>query len=133
VYDNVDPNVDSDRTYEENFYLGSSQEFNLSRNTTATSCDACALFFTKVTNLMKFDEDNIANSIDTCDDALTFDCVNALLNKATKAVESFLSTSEPCQRLLSDFTDSLASQCPQFETGDKWQGLQVQGMLYLRL
>lgn len=129
VYDNVDPNVDNDRTYEKNFYLGTPQGFDMVRNATAAGYGGCALFFTKVTNLVKFAGDNVVTSVGTCNRALSSDCVDALLDQATKIAGSSLSTSDSCQRLLSDFNDNLSSQCPRFATGDKWQGLQVQGML----
>jgi hypothetical protein len=130
TFDNLDPNVDYDRTFERNFYLGTPPAFNQSGNGTSSRYGSCALFFARVTDSVKFDSDNIETAVGTCNEALTTDCTNALLNQAKAAAGSFgdLSSDDACERLRSDFEDNLASQCPQFATGDKWQGLEVKGM-----
>lgn len=131
VYDDVDSKADFDRVYEKNFYLGTPKGFDLVKDAASSNYDACALFFTKVTNLVTFNGENNDTSVGTCNDALNSDCVNALLKQATDvagSASSASSTSELCKALLSDFTNNLASQCPRFATGDKWQGLEVKGM-----
>lgn len=130
TYDNVDPNVDNDRIYEKNFYLGLPQGLDLTANATKSGYGACALFFTQVTDRVKFGGDDLATSFGTCNDALTADCVNALLKQATDASGSFnsSSTADACKSLQSAFTDKLASQCSRAATGDKWQGLEGRGV-----
>ncbi len=116
-------NTISNRIYERNFYLGSPQGVNLN----TTNAGACALFFTRVTDQVKFDGNNSATLVGTCNDALNADCVNALLAQATEAASSFgtFSDAEACERLQSDFTSRLVSQCTQFATGNNWQGVEV--------
>lgn len=130
TYDNVDPQVEHDRIYEKNFYLGLPLSFDLTTNATGSGYGACALFFTKVTDRVKFGGNDSTTSVGTCNDALSADCVNALLKQATEASGSFnkSSTADACKRLQSAFSDNLAPQCPQFATGDNWQGLEVKDL-----
>lgn len=131
TYDNVDPKVDFDRVYEKNFYLGLPQGFDLTTNATKASYGACALFFTTVANGVKFNGDDQATTVGTCNDALTTDCVNALLKQATDASDSFnsSSTANACKSLQSAFADNLVPECGKVATSDKWQGLEVRGVL----
>lgn len=131
VYDDVGPKEHFDRMYEKSFYLGTPEGFDLVKDAASSDYDACALFFTKVTNLVTFDGENEETSVGTCNDALNSDCVNALLKQATDvAAGSASSTLGFCKALLSDFTNNLAAQCPQFATGDKWEGLAVRSMFF---
>ena len=127
AYDNLDPNVDDDRVYERNFYLGSPQGFDLVENSTASGFGACALFFTTVSESVTFGGDKNETSVGTCNDALSSDCVNALLKQATDVASKF-SASESCKKLQSDFESNLVPECSRVATGDKWEGLKVQGM-----
>jgi hypothetical protein len=128
TYDNVDPEVDYPRTYENNFYLGTPQGFDLAENATSSGYGACALFFTRVADEVRFEGDDPQLAVGTCSDAMNSDCVDALLKQATDVMRSNSSTSNSCQQLLTTFTDNLVSQCSQFATDGKWQGLKVQGM-----
>lgn len=109
--------------------IGSPQGFDLLKNASASGYGACALFFTNVTNSVKFDGGNIETAVGTCNDALSSDCVNALLKQATD-VASNSSTPDMCETLLSEFTTNRVPQCSSFATGDRWQDLKVQGMSY---
>lgn len=115
-------------TYENDFYLGTSAGFDLSANATKSNYGACALFFIKVSDQVKF-EGNITTSVGTCSNVMTMECLNAVLRQATNAVNASKGSSvaDTCQALESDFNDNLVSQCSQFATGDKWDGLHVQG------
>lgn len=129
VYNNPDPKADLDRIYEKNFYLGTPQGFNLIENATASEYEVCALFFTKVRDSVEFEGGKNQGAIGTCSDALTSACVDALLKQATDIVaRSNLSDSEPsCSKLLSEVANNLVPECSRIATGDKWDGLQVQG------
>lgn len=131
TYDNVDPKVDFNRIYEKNFYLGLPQGFNLTTNATKSSYGACALFFTTVASGVKFGSSDQDTAVGTCNDALTTDCVNALMKQATDASDSFnnSSTADACKSLQSVFADKLVPECSRIATGDKWQGLEVRGVL----
>lgn len=115
-------------TYENNFYLGAPAGFSLSTNATKSNYDACALFFIAVSDQVKF-QGNISTATGTCSDAITTDCLNAILKQATDAVTAFKgsSTAENCQALEADFNNNLNFKCSQFATGDRWDGLHVQG------
>lgn len=130
TYDNVDPNVDNDRVYEKNFYLGLPQGFDLTANATKSGYSACALFFTNVSDEVKFNGDDPATTFGTCNDALTADCVNALLKQATDAAGSVNGTSQrnACTNLQSVITDQLVPQCTKYANGTRWQGLEVRGV-----
>lgn len=127
AYDTPDPQTNLDRTYEKNFYLGTPQGFDLIENATTSGYEVCALFFTKVAESVTFDGDKDETTVGTCSDALTSACVDAILKQATDAARSNLSGSESCSKLLSDFADNLVPECSRIATGDKWDGLQVQG------
>lgn len=127
AYDNVDPEADSDRVFEKNFYLGTPQGLDLVENATSSGYGACALFFTRVSDDVRFEGDNQELAVGTCPDALNSECVDALLKQATDAIASERSMSESCQKLLTEFNDNLASQCSRFATDAKWQGLKVVG------
>ncbi|OCL05721.1 hypothetical protein AOQ84DRAFT_390683 [Glonium stellatum] len=124
TYDNLDPSIDFDRIFERNFYLGTPPAFAQSNS---SRYGFCALFFTQVTNDVKFDSSPIETAVGTCDEAMTQNCVNSLLEQAVSAAASFANqnSDEACGNLLSNFQNNLSSACPQFATGDNWQGLAV--------
>lgn len=127
AYDNVDPKVDFDRIYEKSFYLGTPQGFDLIKNATESGYEVCALFFTKVADSVGFDGGKNETTVGTCSDALTSACANALLKQATDIASSNSENSQLCSKLRSDVTDNLVPECSRIATGDKWDGLQVQG------
>lgn len=120
---------EEDRQYEKNFYLGSPQGFDIEADATKSGYGVCALFFTEVSDQVKFEDDNPVTSVGTCNDALNTNCVEALLKQATDVAGSLTnsSTADACEMLRREFSENLASQCPQFATGDRWQGLEVEG------
>jgi hypothetical protein len=130
IYDNVDPNVDKDRVFEKNFYLGLPQGLNLNKSAEDSGFGACALFFTRVADAVKFRGDNPETAVGTCVEAMSQDCVDALLMQGTNAAKSFgnMSTTDACNTLLSEFGGNPPSQCSRFATRDTWQSLQVRGM-----
>lgn len=115
-------------TYESNFYLGTPAGFDLSTNATRSSYDGCALFFMDLSDEVEF-EGNISTSVGTCDDIMTTDCRNAIQRQATDLILTFNASSaaDACTALESNFSENLVSECAQFATGDKWDGLRVQG------
>lgn len=135
VYDNFDSDGSSKRVFEKNFYLGSPQGFNLTANATNSGYGACALFFTQLSDKVAFDGDNIVQATGTCNDALNEDCVNALTTLATHAASlpsSIIdnsSTQDICRTLQRSLINNMPSECITFSNGDKWQGLEVQGMV----
>lgn len=135
VYDSSTSNGTLKRVFEKNFYLGSPQGFNLTANATSSGYGACALFFTQLSDQVAFDGNNIIQSTGTCKDALNEGCVNALTTLATHAASlpsSILnnsSTGDICKSLQASLVDNMPSECVTFSNGDKWQGLEVQGMI----
>ena len=102
VYDLPDAKDANNRVHEKDFYLGSPQGFDL----TANAKSSCALFFTRVTSAARFPGEYLSDSVGTCDDALTADCVNALLTQATITaglLGNSSSTQDACDRLRSGF------------------------------
>lgn len=131
TYDDVNPDVDLDRIYEKNFYLGSPQGVDLRANATnSPGLGACALFFTTVTDQVAFDGEDRRVSTGTCTDALDAGCVDAILAQARDVTASLdrQSSADACERLLSAFREGVASQCAQFAGSDGWEGLEVRGM-----
>ena len=135
VYENLTSDGPSNRAFEKNFYFGSPQGFNLTANATSSGYGACALFFTQVSDKVAFDGDNIVQSTGTCNDALNQNCVNALTSLATDAASlknstiNNPSTQDICQSVQENLVNNMPSECVTFSTGDKWQGLKVQGMI----
>ena len=127
AFDNSDPKAALDRTYEKSFYLGTPQGFDLIKNATTSGYEVCALFFTKVADSVEFDGGKNETTVGTCSDALTSACVDALLKQATDIASSNSKKSQSCSKLLSDVTNNLVPECSRIATGDKWDGLQVQG------
>lgn len=128
AYNNPDPKSDLDRIYEKNFYLGTPQGFDLIENATTSGYEVCALFFTKVADSVTFKDKN-ETTVGTCSDALTSACVDALLKQATDIASSNPNKSQSCSKLLSDVAKNLVPECSHVATGDKWDGLQVQGWI----
>lgn len=131
AYDDVDPTIDSDRLYEKTFYLGSPQGFDLAakNGTSPSDFQACALFFTEVSDRVRFDGDNVPISVGTCADALNTECVDAVVARARELAGSLgrNASADACERLRSEFANNLAPQCAQFANGDRWRGLEVRG------
>lgn len=126
VYDHTDPKVANTRIYEKNFYLGVPEGLDLVKNAKDSGFGACALFFTQVAKSVQFHGTTNSTTVGTCNDALNKNCVDALLKQATDVAAKFTS-SKSCETLQAEFAANLASQCTNVATGDKWQGLQVQG------
>ena len=127
AYDIPDTKADLNRIYEKNFYLGTPQGFDLMKNATASGYEVCALFFTKVADSVEFEGGKNETTVGTCNDALTSACVDALVKQATDVARSNGDQSQACSKLLSDVANNLVPECSRIATGDKWDGLQVQG------
>lgn len=120
-------------SFERSFYLGAPQGFNLAANATSSNFGACAVFFTDISAEAKFPGENIGTSFGTCNDAITTECVNALLEQAQLAVGP-ASNSSSCESLKAQISKNLPPSCSRFATGDgAWNGVEVKGIPYANL
>ncbi len=131
TYSNItQENKDHDSVYERSFYLGSPQGFDLAENAKSSGFGACAVFFIGAFDQAKFNGESVTTSTGTCDDALTGDCVNALLTRAKNTVGS-VGNSSACEALHTQFGSGPPSECSrQASPGNMW-GIAVQGISYL--
>lgn len=123
-------NTDSTSRFssERSFYLGAPQGFNLTANAASSNFGACAVFFTNISAEAKFPGDNIGTSFGTCNEAITADCANALIEQAQLAVGP-ASNSSSCQSLKDQISKKLPPSCSRFATGNgAWNGIEVKGI-----
>ncbi len=112
---------DGKRTFEKSFYLGAKPGLDL------TDTGACALFFSKVSDRVKFGDEDPEVSKGTCQQALSEGCVNAILNRAKKVNVDGLSVGDACEALQKDFEQNVDSECGSFATTGRWSGLEATG------
>lgn len=110
-----------ERLFDQSFYLGTPPDFDFGET------GACALFFSQVSERVRFGDDNPKRSQGTCRQALTDDCVSALLDRAKAVDISGLSGTAVCERLQSNFSSNLDSACASFTVGSRWTGITAQG------
>ena len=105
------------RLFTQNFYLGHPLGFN-------PDTGACALFFSRVSDRVKFGDGSPKLSEGTCAQAMTESCVNALIKRANSLdLGSAGSTEAACEKLQNEFSDNLDSECASFATGSRWAGI----------
>ncbi|KAK4194332.1 hypothetical protein QBC40DRAFT_302227 [Triangularia verruculosa] len=102
----------SDRQYDQSFYLGAPLGVQFP--------GSCAIFFSQVSDRVRFGDENPRLSKDTCNQAMTDGCIDALIKRA-KAVD--LSGDDACEKLQTEFLSNLDSECASFATGSKWVGV----------
>lgn len=108
------------RIFDKSFYLGSPPGVNL------TNTGACAVFFNEVSSRVVFDDPYLQEAEGTCEEAMSTDCVNALINRAIAVNVSGLSTSDACRKIQTSFQEGVDSACASFATGSRWTGLTVE-------
>jgi hypothetical protein len=106
-----------DRTYDKSFYLGTPPDLELG------GLNACAVFFTQVSDGVSFHQDDLARSQGTCQQALSTDCVAALVAQAKKVDAKSLSVGSACAALQTEFRSNLNPACTKFATGTRWNGI----------
>ncbi|KAK4677393.1 hypothetical protein QC764_405780 [Podospora pseudoanserina] len=99
----------SDREYDQSFYLGTPLGVRLPAS--------CAVFFNKVSDRVRFGDDDPKRSKGTCNQAMTDGCINALIKRA---LEVDLSGNDTCEKLQTEFLGNLDSECASFATGNNW-------------
>ncbi|KAK7393861.1 hypothetical protein QQX98_013356, partial [Neonectria punicea] len=116
----ADPN-DGNRTFDKSFYLGTPPSLSLN------STGACALFFTHVSDRVRFDDedDDLSVSQGTCEEAMSKKCVSALISRAEDLDVDGLSSGEACKKLQEEFEDNLDSECASFADRSKWVSLET--------
>lgn len=108
------------RTFDKSFYLGTPSNFSLD------GTGACALFFTHVSDRVMFGEksDDVSTTQGTCAEALSDDCVEALISHAEGFNVTGDSTNEDtCKKLQKDFEDNFDKACGSFADGKTWVNL----------
>jgi len=108
-------------TFEKDFYLGTPPNFNMS------GTGGCALFLAKVSDKVVFPGNNTADTVGTCADAMSQDCVDALVKQATDAAGTFgkNSTQGACQSLQNEFLANLPDACSIYAENGSWGTINV--------
>lgn len=113
---------------ERTFYLGAPQGFNLTANAASSNFGACAVFFTNLSAEAKFPGENTGTSFGTCSDAITTECVNALIEQSQLAVGP-ASDSYSCGSLKDQISKNVPPSCSRFATGKEgWDDIEVKGI-----
>lgn len=114
------------RRFVKDFYLGSDP------NTKADGTGACALFFTKVSNNVAFNDPtrDITTDQGTCAQAMSQDCVDKLLQRARAVDLEGLSGGDACSQLRSVFEGKIDTECASFAAGTAWSGVEAKGARY---
>lgn len=112
------------RTFEKDFYFGTPPHTNL------TGTGACAVFFSQVSSRVSFNGSSVQEAQGTCQDAMSSDCVNALITRAVAVNVSGLGSADACSMLQATFNDHLDSACASFATGSSWTGLSLKCKCY---
>lgn len=110
-----------ERVFHQTFYLGTPDKFDFG------GAGACALFFTQVSDNVRFGDSHADLSKGTCRDAMTDDCISALVDRAKKVDLNSLSSTDACKKLQSDFNNNLDSACTGVAGGSSWVGIQAKG------
>jgi hypothetical protein len=107
------------RTFDKSFYLGTPPNMNL------TGTGACAVFFNKVSGGVMFDGAFAMEAEGDCQEALSGDCVSALVKRATDLDVSGLGSVDACSKLEDAFKNNLDSACRSFALGNSWGDISV--------
>ncbi|KAK0744363.1 hypothetical protein B0T21DRAFT_407474 [Apiosordaria backusii] len=102
----------SEREYDQSFYLGTPLDLRLP--------NSCAVFFNKVSDRVRFGDDDPRLSKGTCNQAMTDGCIDALIKRA-KAVD--LAEDDACEKLQTEFLNNLDPECASFAAGINWVGV----------
>lgn len=103
------------------FYLGTPDGFEFG------ATGACALFFTQVSDMVRFGDLDPKGTEGVCSDAMTNACISALTDRAKKVDLKGLSGTAACAKLQKDFSDNLDSACAAFAQASKWAGIEAKG------
>lgn len=125
----VTDSSDGRRSFDKSFYLGAPPQLNLA------GTGACALFFSQVSDRVYFgtEDDDQSTTQGTCKDAMSEECVSALITRAEALDLEGLSSKEACATLEKVFQDNLDSECASAATGSKWAGLRPSCKSFLPL
>ena len=104
------------------FYFGQPPDLDLSNT------GACALFFTEVSDRVKFNNSDVRLSQGTCDQAMPPACVGAITRRADNFDFAGLSGQDACSKLQSEFEQNLDNECAGIALGSQWSGLVSKGM-----
>jgi len=108
---------EKDREFDENFYLATPPDFNLTRT------GGCALFFHRISDSVKFADTDPESFNGTCQDALGSQCVSALIKRAEEFDFADLSGEDACDALHSEFTNNMDQACAGAAIGSNWAGV----------
>lgn len=111
------------REFYQSFYLGTPAE---SSNLDGAG-SACAVFFTQVSDRVRFGDGDPRGTEGTCRQALGESCVSALVDRAKAVDLDGLSGQAACDKLQREFSDNLDAACADSATGRRWTGIRVQG------
>jgi len=115
-------NINStERAFDQSFYLGTPDDFDFD------GTGACALFFTQVSDRVKFGDGDPRSTEGTCKDAMGDSCISALVDRAKKVDLKGLSGKAACDKLQKDFSDNLDSACTAIAQGSRWTGIKAKG------
>lgn len=115
------PEVKSDTTYssslERNYFLGTPQGTDLSKS---APNGACAIFFEGMSEFAQFSGSNSEISIGTCADAITADCVTALLQLAQSEATKLGGSKDKCEALRTALGSAPPEACSPFSLNESW-------------
>ncbi|KAK4156603.1 hypothetical protein C8A00DRAFT_30571 [Chaetomidium leptoderma] len=111
-----------ERHFDQSFYLGTPENFGFN------DTGACALFFTQVSDRVRFGDGDARGTQGTCRDAMTDSCISALVDRAKKVDLKGLSGKAACDKLQKDFSENLDSACDAFAQASKWAGIEAKAL-----
>ena len=114
---------DDDRFFEKNFYLGTPSNLDLS------DLDSCAIFFPNTT--ARFPGD-LEESVGTCENAMSSECVKALNTRAREVDISNLNPDEACSKVRKELEGNFDSVCADFTRNSTWLNTTAKGKLHIR-
>ncbi|KAH6618223.1 hypothetical protein B0J18DRAFT_468525 [Chaetomium sp. MPI-SDFR-AT-0129] len=126
-----------ERRFRQGFFLGTPPEFDSSFDASKTG--ACALLFTQVAPVVRLDKGGSSHVAPegTCSDALSSECVAALMRRAEGVDLAGLAGQEACDKLRGEFVGGgaagggLDEECARFVTGDqrRWSGVRARALI----
>ncbi|KAK3291325.1 uncharacterized protein B0H64DRAFT_45997 [Chaetomium fimeti] len=108
-----------ERAFDQSFYLGTPDDFDFE------DTGACAVFFTEVSESVRFGDEDPRTSQGTCGQALSDSCVSALTDRARRVDFNGLRGRRACERLQQEFNDNLDSACSNAASGSNWSGIRA--------
>lgn len=112
------------RHFFKDFFLATDPAVN-----NVTAAGACALFFTKVSDKVKWVENTFPVDVSqgTCARAMSEQCVTKLVQRAKGVGLKGLGSEEACVKLKTAFETNLDAECGDFVTGTSWTGVEARG------